>query len=308
MKLEEQRKNRKIAILFAFHNRKNYTREMCKSLKLALVGVDATFRIFCCDDNSSDESSLSVKQIFDDAEIVKGSGDLFWNRGMLEAFKVFNLSDFSDTADILCVNDDCIFFEKEMGDFIRMAMCTRRALVGAQLVHNNDIVYGGGRISKNIFRKTFSMETSRVHVLEPTDWVHFNSVYIPNEILKKISFLDPFYHHSFGDIDYSLRARRAGFDVFLAPPVGSCLPNDGRNTYLDAGLPLRKRLRLISSEKGLPFRQRYYFARKNIPVYMIGYWLIKPYLFLFASFFYSRLKKLALRLKVCIGSIISRVF
>jgi hypothetical protein len=88
---------------------------MCESLKQSLDYSGVHYSINCCDDRSEDDSSSNVKIIFPEANIVLGDGSLFWNRGMIAAFESFRKR--NSNADILCVNDDCVFDPHKMKTF-----------------------------------------------------------------------------------------------------------------------------------------------------------------------------------------------
>jgi GT2 family glycosyltransferase len=270
-----------LTILFCFHNRASKTLNMCSSLKSSLDTVGISYSIYCCDDGSSDESSENVRMIFPEANIILGNGAFFWNRGMIAAFES-SLKKNKD-LDILCVNDDCIFDSQKMKTFFDIVAKHRKSIIGAQFLSNGRVSYGGGLFEQSIFKPSFQKNNIEISHVAEVDWLNFNCVYVPRIIIEKLGFLDPFYHHSFGDIDYSFGARRAGYKILLAPPVGDCPENSINGTWQDASLTLFARYSMLERIKGLPFNERKHFAMKNFPRLFSVLWLIKPYVYILIS-------------------------
>lgn len=94
-----------------------------------------------------------------------------------------------------------------------------------------------------------------------------NVVLIPRVIAKVVGNISPEFTHWFGDLDYSLRARRLRFHVTVAPVyAGECAANDGKLRCFDPDVPLLDRWRGFHSPKGQPPYEVYVFARRHLGV------------------------------------------
>ena len=72
----------KIAVLLTCYNRKEKTLNSLQSLNNAKKIKNTQLDIYLVDDGSIDGTSNSVSKLFNNVKIIKGNGDLFWNRGM----------------------------------------------------------------------------------------------------------------------------------------------------------------------------------------------------------------------------------
>lgn len=86
-----------------------------------------------------------------------------------------------------------------------------------------------------------------------------------------------------GDTDYGLRARRAGFEVHVAPGYfGRCNHNAVQGGFVDRGLPWRRRWAHLVSAKGLPPRAWLRYTRRHAGWLWPAYFAW-PYLHLLAE-------------------------
>lgn len=288
--MERRLSGSRLVVLFCFHNRKPSTLAMCRSLKEALDNCGVNYSVYCVDDGSTDGSADAVRGVFSGANIIFGGGHLFWNQGMLRAFR--ESVSCSETGDLLCVNDDCLFDLLEFSRFISFSMESGDCVIGAQVLSGSGLVtYGGGKVSKSISGRVFGTIDIPLSAAQEVSWLNFNCVYIHREVVQTIGFLDSAYVHSFGDLDFSLRAHSAGFRVLLHPGVGRCSSNEVAGTWLDSSLTVIQRLQLLHGIKGLPIKQRLHFSRQHFPWYFAPLWLAKPYAHIFFSGLFHFVKR-----------------
>src|SRR5262249_22106572 len=113
------------------------------------------------------------------------------------------------------------------------------------------------------------------------DAMNGNCVLIPAEVAAVVGNLDYTFKHAMGDFDYALRARRKGFQIWLAAGFfGTCKHNLTTEDFINPRLPLNVRLRSILDRKNLPPRAWGRYARRHAGPLWPAYWAW-PYLKVF---------------------------
>ncbi len=137
-------------------------------------------------------------------------------------------------------------------------------VVGATAERGSQQVTYGGRVARSRWKRfNYELVWSDKEPV-PCDVMEGNCVLIAREVAMHVRNLDPTFEHAMGDTDYALRARRAGFKVYVGTGiVGHCSINPLRGTYFDRSLPFRTRWRLALSRKGLPVRSWLHFTRRH---------------------------------------------
>lgn len=242
--------------------------------------------VFLVDDASSDGTVEAVTNRFPQVHLERGSGDLYWNRGMYKAFENALQHRFDY---YLWLNDDTILHEGAIGLLIVTAEALERQGVPAIVTgstrdsRTEAVTYGGiewrSRWLPPMFRRV--NPDPEVPVLCAT--MNGNCTLIPHAITNAIGNLDSHFQHNFGDLDYGLRATEAGFAVYLAPGyIGDCSENPNAGTWMDTSLPLRLRWKLMQSPKGSPWREWSYFAKRHMgPLWLL--YAVSPYVRLILS-------------------------
>ena len=256
----------RIAVIMTCHNRRETTVASLRSLAASVTQVNGLeYTVYLTDDGSSDGTQDAVSKLGLPVVMIQGTGDLFWNRGMVMAWRAA-VENRSDHDGFLLLNDDT---ELDPGALpILLALSLRlggsAVVVGATRDPvTGDLTYGGvKRVSPWHPGRTSRLPLSR----EPQDAEAFNAncVLVPKAVAQSIGILDPVFHHSMGDFDYGYRARKHGIRVVVAPgTVATCAANRVCATWRDSTQPLGRRLKLLSSPKGLPFRQWREFLKRH---------------------------------------------
>ena len=84
----------KIAVLITVHNRIEKTLFCLKSLYKQ--NSENNFEVYLTDDGSNDGTSDILRNKFPNVNIIQGNGSLFWNQGMIRAWKAAISSDEYD--------------------------------------------------------------------------------------------------------------------------------------------------------------------------------------------------------------------
>lgn len=106
------------------------------------------------------------------------------------------------------------------------------------------------------------------------DTMNGNIVLVPRKVAAELGNLSQEFSHIMGDTDYGLRARDKGFLIWIVPGyVGTCKRNP-IPAWLDPATPLRTRLKVLHSPKGMPPREWTYFTRRHVglcwPLYILS--------------------------------------
>jgi GT2 family glycosyltransferase len=256
----------RIAALLTCHNRREKTLACLAALYVARDrNPGLGLRVYLTDDASTDGTADAVRAFDPEIQVIHGLGDLYWNRGMVAAWRA--ALDSGERYDaFLLLNDDTLIDPEALEVLLRTAetVDTTAIVVGAvRDPQSGELAYGGVRRTS----RCHPGRTVRLPVsTEPQDADTFNAncVLVPAGCVERIGTLDPVFRHAMGDFDYGLRAREAGMRVVVAPhTVGACARNEMTGSWRDRNLSMRERLRLLNSPKGLPYREWQEYLRRH---------------------------------------------
>ncbi len=256
----------RIAVLLTCHNRRNKTLDSLGSLYTSRNhSTDVQFQVYLTDDGSTDGTAEAVRMFDPGIQIIRGPGNLFWNRGMIAAWEAA-LASVEPWDAFLLLNDDTRLDASALDVLLETSRNTdpNAIIVGAiRDPESGELTYGG-------IRRTSQWHPGRTARLpissEPQDADTFNAncVLVSAGCVERIGTLDPVFNHAMGDFDYGLRARKAGIRVVVAPgTIGTCPRNHMRGSWKDSSQPMRKRLRQLNSPKGLPYHEWQHYLRQH---------------------------------------------
>jgi GT2 family glycosyltransferase len=190
------------AVLITCFNRKVRTVNCIKSL----LSIDDRLDIYLVDDGSYDGTSDEIYFRFPNVNIIKGDGDLYWNRGMHLAWSnaLKNNYDF-----FLWLNDDVLLYEFALDELRECSKLNNDCAIICGLVENagsTKTIYGGFDRNKDLVEVNGFMNEINL--------MHGNVVLVPRFVCQSIGILDKFFKHDLGDIDYGLRAQKKGINIF----------------------------------------------------------------------------------------------
>jgi GT2 family glycosyltransferase len=272
----------RIAALMACHNRVVSTTQSVRSLKSQTVpGVSVD--LFLVDDGSRDGTSQAVRDLFPQAIILAGDGNLFWCGGVRWAFEeaINKNYDF-----YFWLNDDTILEQGALARLLDTYRVVSRDACGATIVAGSTrdpktgrFTYGGW----SQYRKptgVISWKKTPPHMETPLACATMNGniVLIAKSVVERIGNLDVAFVHTMGDLDYGLRAIKSGCRVYIAPGYhGTCASNDQPGWKAGSQAPLSLRWKQLLGPKGFPIKAwRVFTYRHKGPLWFLA-WL-EPYI------------------------------
>jgi GT2 family glycosyltransferase len=251
-----------VAVLATCFNRRDTTVRGLTALRGAAAGID--YHVYLVNDGSTDGTGDAVRRDFPEATVIQGNGSLYWNGGMLKAWRT---AVRSGASYYLLFNDD---LELEPDSITRLFLFQKamEAVHGPKVIsvgkvldaESDTITYGGYRIAPGLSRLRFLRATDDG---APCDTMNGNCVLVPAIAVDDVGLLSDRYRHHTGDIDYGLRARDAGYKLFQSPePVGRTPYNHAAHAQR-ARLTWQNRKFLLRDPKGLPVGEWLHFCRRH---------------------------------------------
>ncbi len=266
-----------VACFFCFHNRKSVTTSFAKRL-LAQANLypELELKWLALDDGSSDGTSDSLKELIPEISLYSADGSWFWAKSMAFLYqKALELR----TDYLLLLNDDVMLEDGALPSVFKdLASVTNESVIIGKTYDlvTKEWTYGG-ICNKHPFFPLWFHNGNPGDKLTRVQTLHANFVLVPFSVAKRVPFFGG-YSHAFGDIDFGLRLTKAGVSLYQSSQyVGSCSRNSDKGTWMDDTLPFRKRLSLVNTRKGMPWKDRLLYTWRNGGVAWLWFFL-SPYI------------------------------
>jgi GT2 family glycosyltransferase len=116
----------------------------------------------------------------------------------------------------LWLNDDTFLVEDAMKILLSTKFDTGIVCGATHSYGNTQVTYGG-------YVKKTAKKIIPNGEFQSCDYLNGNCVLISKKSYDIVGNLDPFFQHAIGDFDYSLRAKKAGIGLYIAPKfIGIC--------------------------------------------------------------------------------------
>ncbi len=269
-----------IAVLLTTYNRKEKTLACLQSLYRQQLPEDVRLKVFLTDDNSSDGTADAVKKQFPEVNIYHGNGSLFWAGGMRNTWQ----KALTANADFyLLLNDDTLLTPVAIASLLKCSnYANSKGKKSAVCVGSTaddvtgKISYGGRKLADKNSWGEGSFVYSETEFVS-CDVANANILLVPADVVKELGILSTRFTHGLADYDYTIKAKKAGFGLLVAPGfLGTCIDDHGNN-WKSAGTSLKKRLAYLKSPKGLAYSEFLGFIKehfpKSFPAVFVKLWL-----------------------------------
>lgn len=255
-----------LAVLLTVHNRKDCTEKALCHLYKSCLPDDVSMDVYLTDDGCTDGTQDMIRLKYPSVVIIKGDGNLFWNRGMHlaweEAIKVKNYDFF------LWLNDDTYIFDNAI----------KTILANSHEKQSQAIIVGATK-SKKSEECTYGLHDEKTGkliipngTLQQGTNMNGNFVLIPKYVYSILGNLDPYYHHGLGDTDYGLRAKEENIEVLLSSDyIGYCEKHLSLPVWCNPDKPLKQRWKALNSPIGMPIRILFYHETKHYSIFRAAY-------------------------------------
>ncbi len=260
-----------IAILLTCHNRRSKTLKCLQSLFDAQFPDQLRMDVFLVDDGCTDGTGDAVHETFPNIKVIQGSGNLYWAGGMRLAFQ--KAKEYKDFEGYLLLNDDVElkpdFFHRivETKEFCLKKYGKGGLYSGSTLNKlTGQISYGGNLLIKGINTPAYRLLEPK-NVPQSCHLTNANILYVEKNVIDEIGFFDNEFTHGFADYDFSLRAFKAGFPVYITPnECGFCEDDHGDNW--SSSKNLKKRIQYLKSPTGLAYKEYLFYGKRHFPKYV----------------------------------------
>ena len=239
----------RLATLLTCHNRCQQTLACLDAL--CHVAPDA--EVYLTDDGSTDGTAEAVLALHPAVHIVRGDGNLFWSRGMYEAWREALRGDCDY---YLWLNDDVTLYPGAVRELLACSDEGRRVVSGlVEEAATHKVIYGGYDAQKRLIG--IAAEPQLIV------WMNGNVVLVSRQVVQQIGILDPYYQHDLGDVDYGMRARETGIEVVSTRMVVAAGSRNDVCRVRRRGTSLIGRFRYLNSPLGSPLKQNFHFRRRH---------------------------------------------
>lgn len=194
--------NNNVAVIITCYNRLSKTIFCLERLFENVTDLD----VFLVDDGSTDGTGVVVSGQFPQVNIIQGTGNLFWNRGMHLAWEMAAQKNYDF---YLWLNDDVVLYDNCIEELLSCSnLKENKAIISGiiETFEKDEILYGGTDKNKKLITPNGD--------LNPITNMNGNVVLVPKSVFKILGNLDPVYHHDFGDVDYGWRALKNNIGVY----------------------------------------------------------------------------------------------
>lgn len=246
-----------IAVLLTVHNRREKTLCCLQNLYKQDIPTGYQIDVYLTDDGCTDGTPEAIRIQYPQVHIVKGDGNLFWNRGMYTAWEAAAKN--QDYDYYLWLNDDTFVYHTMLTILLTVSeeKENHAIIIGATQSLNHSQPTYGGRLSNG------KIPIPNGTTVEVT---HFNGniVLVPMYIYHILGNLDYYFTHSKGDFDYGLRAKKKRIKIYQAGEyLGECDLHENIDKWCNPEIPFHQRWKALHRPTGMPPKETFHLEKRH---------------------------------------------
>ncbi len=208
-----------IYLIIPVRNRQDLTRNILGQIYAQITAQNYInlISVIVVDDGSTDQTREIIRDEFPEVHLIEGNGTLWWTGAIVKGMK-FALENFPHTDYVVWLNNDISLSDNFISKLVETCQqpLAKTSIIGGIVksrTYPNWIVFSGV-LKKRSIR---SMDKFLGHELIEVDALNGNITLVPRLIIEKIGWPDSnkFKHYG-GDYEYTNRAKKFGFKVFLS--------------------------------------------------------------------------------------------
>jgi hypothetical protein len=201
----------------------NYNGKDClKKCLTSLFCLDyANFEVVVVDNNSQDGSLEAARQNFSRATFIKNECNLGFSGGNNVGIK-YSLEKMADF--VLLLNNDTEVEKEFLGRLIKNALIHKEAGIFSPLIFSGDgksVWFSGGKIDWLRMKAVNEKELIENNQTNP-DFISGCAMLVRAEVFSKVGLLDEDFFLYWEDVDFSVRAKKAGFSLLVVASSHIC--------------------------------------------------------------------------------------
>jgi GT2 family glycosyltransferase len=264
-----------IYIVIPVHNRQQFTLACLGCLARQTVTEK---RVIVVDDGSTDGTHERVRERYPDTIVLTGDGTLWWAGATnLGINYVLNICLPGTDDFILMLNDDTKVDPDYLANLLLAYEANKPCIVGSvsiDVTSPNRLIYAGTRLNLAVptledwaatrFKNSYT-QLLRNGLYLVSDSLPGRGMFVPTSVFDRIGTLDVqhFCHHM-ADLDFSVRARQAGFPLVVSSASVVYEYPDATGMDLTKPMPFRQFINALTSiRSAINYPVRYHFARKH---------------------------------------------
>lgn len=262
-----------IAVLITCFNRKEKTLSALRKLHEAnsKANFSINLKVYITDDGSTDGTAEAIVKSFPEINILKGTGNLYWTRGMRKSWQEALKGKYDA---YLLLNDDTNVSENVFDEFQEVDdwCLSKYKQHGIYVAFTSDpdtgeLSYGAKNVLSKLSYKLEDILPSNIPQL--CDLGNANIMLVHNDVVDVIGILSEGYIHGKGDYDYTLKARKKKIPVLTTTKIcGTCKKDSGNNfKYKNFTVKsLKERKETLYNPVGLDFKSHLTYVKRHFPL------------------------------------------
>lgn len=256
--------SKNIAVLITSYNRKQKTLDCLQRIYQQHLPKGYTLTVHITDDASTDGTPEAITQHYPQVKLYGGTGSLFWAGGMRYTWR--KAMEAQPTYYLL-LNDDTLLYTTAITTVLETAISQAQPsiVIGSTVdAETGQQSYGGNRLLAGGRWKS-TMVPATDHAIH-CDFGNANILLVPATVVELIGILSESYTHGLADYDYTLNAKKAGFNILMAAGfLGTCKDDHGNN-WKSNNVTLKQRIAYLKSPKGLAYHEYLLFIKHHFPL------------------------------------------